>query len=114
MPAAKGAKASPVDVDGYAIVNNDSLNNVLDGIKDVLAEQNHSLVSLTTKMEEISELGIGYSDALTHIAIPLIIALFAFAFTYLFSVITRINEKYNSESISRMFKTSLSYRCYMW
>lgn len=114
IPTAKGAKATPVDVDGYAVVNNDSLNNVLDGIKDVLAEQEHALDSLTTKLEEVSELGIGYSDALAHIAIPLIIALFAFAFTYLFSVITRINEKYNSESISKMFKTSLSYRCYMW
>lgn len=114
MPATKGVKAAPVDVDGYAVVNNDSLNNVLDGIKDVLEEHNQSLDSLTTKVNGISELGVGYSDALSHIAIPLIIALFAFAFTYLFSVITRINEKYNSESISRMFKTSLSYRCYMW
>lgn len=70
--------------------------------------------SLQMQIQTVTEYGIGYSDTLRHIAIPLIIALFAFAFTYLFSVITRINEKYNSEHISGMFKTCLAYRFYMW
>lgn len=70
--------------------------------------------SMQAQIQTIAENGVGYSDALGHIALPLIIALFAFAFTYLFSVITRINEKYNSECISDMFKTCLAYRCYMW
>lgn len=70
--------------------------------------------SIHAQILTITEKGMGYSDALGYIALPLIIALFAFAFTYLFSVITRINEKYNSEHISGMFKTSKAYRCYMW
>ena len=70
--------------------------------------------TLSAQLSEIAETSIGYSDAVSYIAFPLIIALFAFAFTYLFSVITRINEKYGSEHISRMFKGSMPYRCYMW
>ena len=70
--------------------------------------------SIHAQILTITEKDMGYSDALGYIALPLIIALFAFAFTYLFSVITRINEKYNSEHISGMFKTSKAYRCYMW
>lgn len=69
--------------------------------------------SIQKQLQYVIDNGTGYSNAVAIIAIPLIIALFAFAFTYLFSVITRINEKYNSEHISRMFKTCLSYRSYM-
>lgn len=72
------------------------------------------LDSVASRVNAIAENSAGHIDVLSHIAIPLIIALFAFAFTYLFSVITRINEKYNSEAISEMFKTSKAYRCYMW
>ncbi len=114
LPASKGVKATPVDVDGYAVINNDSLHSVLCGIKESMTEQGQAIDEMSQKINELSEFGMGYSDALGQIAIPLIIALFAFAFTYLFSVITRINEKYNSEHISRMFKTCLAYRCYMW
>jgi hypothetical protein len=83
-------------------------------IKDSLCQHHQMIDQLTCKINEIAGGGAGYSDALGHIAIPLIIALFAFAFTYLFSVITRINDKYNSEYISGMFKTSPAYRWYMW
>ena len=94
-----------------------SLNSISESIT-VLAQgqsvQQAQVDTLTAKLSEIAEKGIGYSDAISHIALPLIIALFAFAFTYLFSVITRINEKYGSEHISRMFKNCMPYRCYMW
>ena len=94
-----------------------SLNSISESIT-ILAQgqsaQQAQVDTLTAKLSEIAENGIGYSDAISHIALPLIIALFAFAFTYLFSVITRINEKYGSEHISRMFKNCMSYRCYMW
>jgi len=94
-----------------------SLNSISESIT-VLAQgqsvQQAQVDTLTAKLSEIAEKGIGYSDAVSHIALPLIIALFAFAFTYLFSVITRINEKYGSEHISRMFKNCMPYRCYMW
>lgn len=112
LPTNKEVKATLVD--GYVVVNNDSLNNTLCGIKDSLSKYHQMIDQLTSKINEITEDATRYSDALGHIAIPLIIALFAFAFTYLFSVITRINEKYNSEYISSMFKTSPAYRCYMW
>ena len=69
--------------------------------------------SIQKQLQYVIDNGTGYSNAVAIIAIPLIIALFAFAFTYLFSVITRINEKYNSEHISGMFKTCLPYRSYM-
>lgn len=108
LPTNKGVKAS------YAVTNNDSLYNALCGIKDSLSQHHQMIDQLTNTINEITEDGTGYSDALGHIAIPLIIALFAFAFTYLFSVITRINDKYNSEYISDMFKTSPAYCCYMW
>lgn len=55
---------------------------------------------------------ISYSDVVTNIAIPLIIALFAFAMPLLFQVITHINSKYSSEAISKMFENSLPYKAY--
>lgn len=94
-----------------------SLNSISGSIT-ILAQgqsvQQAQVDTLTAKLSEIAENGIGYSGAISYIAFPLIIALFAFAFTYLFSVITRINEKYGSEHISRMFKSCMPYRCYMW
>ena len=113
MPASKGVKATPVDVDGYVVFNNDSLSNVLDGIKGALTEQSNSLDTLCTIVDDISEYGVGYSDALCHIFFPLIIALFAFAFPFLFTVISHINNKYKSENITKMFSSELSYRCFM-
>ena len=101
--------------------NNQSYSAKMDSISEVVTRlaDGHSAMygkidSIQTQLQQIAEYGTGYSSAVAIIAIPLIIALFAFAFTYLFSVITRINEKYNSEHISGMFKTSLPYRCYMW
>ena len=80
-----------------------------DGQESICADMDY----IQSQLQQITDYGTGYSNAVAIIAIPLIIALFAFAFTYLFSVITRINEKYNSEHISGMFKTSIPYRCYM-
>lgn len=92
----------------------DSIKDVATHIVEVQGEQYAQLDSIQSQIQAIAENGIGYNDVLSHIAFPLIIALFAFAFTYLFSVITRINDKYSSEHISNMFKENWSYRCYMW
>lgn len=54
----------------------------------------------------------GYGDAVAHITIPLIIALFAFAMPLLFQVITHINSKYSSEALSKMFENSLAYKAF--
>lgn len=69
--------------------------------------------SLGAQLESISKYGIGYSDSIAHIAIPLIIALFAFAFPFLFMVISHINNKYKSENITKMLSSEASYKCFM-
>lgn len=92
----------------------DSISETVTRLADGQSTMCGKIDSIQVQLQQIAEYGTGFSSAVAIIAIPLIIALFAFAFTYLFSVITRINEKYNSEQISGMFKTSLSYRCYMW
>lgn len=104
----------------YSLHQQQILSAKIDSIREIttrLADGQESICaemdSIQTQLQQITDYGTGYSNAVAIIAIPLIIALFAFAFTYLFSVITRINEKYNSEHISGMFKISLSYRCYM-
>ena len=112
LPASKGAKLTPVDVDGYAVINNDSLQNILCGIKDSLAHHNQSIDALSTKVYEMSEYGMGFDDTVSIIAIPLIIALFAFAFPFLFTVITHINNKYRSRDISEMFYDTSTYKMF--
>lgn len=74
----------------------------------------YSLDIIVTKLHEILDYGIGYSDAVGQIAFPLLIALFAFAFPFLFSVINHINSKYESKSISELFTKSLFYRFFWW
>lgn len=113
MPASNGAKAVPVDVDGIAVVNSDQLHDALDGLSDSLSQQRAIINNLTEKVSEISEYGVGFDDAIGIVAIPLIIALFAFSFTFLFSVITRINNEYLSQPISRMFSSSKPYARFM-
>lgn len=71
------------------------------------------LGTLYEQVQTISEYGIGFSDVATHIAIPLIIALFAFAFPFLFTVISHINNKFESENISKQFFSEPSYKWYM-
>lgn len=74
----------------------------------------HSLALIEAKLQEILDYGIGYSDVVGQIAFPLIIALFAFAFPFLFSVINHINSKYESKSIYELFTKSIVYRFFWW
>ena len=92
----------------------ESIRDSVQSLAEQFAFHNKQLDTITAHLQNIPAFGIKYGDTVAQIAVPLIIALFAFAFTYLFSVITRINEKYDSENISTMFKKSGSYRCYMW
>ena len=59
---------------------------------------------------KIIDYGIGYDDSISVIAIPLIVALFAFAFPLLFQVMTHIESKYASENISKMFEKTRAYK----
>ncbi len=91
----------------------DSLNAIANQ-QTLLQEVSASRVdSLLFQLNSISDYGIGYSDAASHIVIPLIIALFAFAFPFLFTVITHINNKYESDHISWMFSKEYSYRWFI-
>lgn len=72
-----------------------------------------SLATIHHDLQTISENGIGYSDAVGQVAFPLIIALFAFAFTFLFSAINDVNRRYDSKLISQMFASSFAYRAFM-
>ena len=68
-----------------------------------MARVERSLDIIETKFQDILDYGVGYSDVVGQIAFPLLIALFAFAFPFLFSVINHINSKYDSKSISELF-----------
>ena len=80
---------------------------------DVNVDFSNKLDTIQAQIQSISEYGIGYSDVASHIAIPLIIALLAFAFPFLFTVITHINIKYDSDHISWMFAHECSYKCFI-
>lgn len=72
------------------------------------------LDSLVAIGHKITEFGIGYSDTISNIVFPLIIAVFAFALPFLFSAINHINNKYDSAAIADMFKSSNKYKFFWW
>ena len=72
------------------------------------------LDSLVTIGKDVAEYGIGYSDAISNIAFPMIIAVFAFALPFLFSAINHVNSKYDSITIANMFKSSRRYKAFWW
>lgn len=61
------------------------------------------------KLDDIYTYGIGFSDVVSSIAFPLIIALFAFSFPFIFQIINHINDKYESKLLSKLFATSCQY-----
>ena len=101
------------------IVDNIPDTLVINGTVEVsnMAEpQNYKsqLDSLVAIGRDVAEFGIGYSDTISNIAFPLIIAVFAFALPFLFSAINYVNNKYDSAAISNMFKTSKRYNTLWW
>ena len=80
---------------------------------DTLYSGSQTLEDISRSLDQIIENGVGYDDSIGAIAIPLLIALFAFAFPFLFSVITHINSKYDSEPISQMFSKGCPYRTFL-
>ena len=70
--------------------------------------------SLVATGKYITEYGIGYSDTISNIVFPLIIAVFAFALPFLFSTINHVNNKYDSITIASMFKSSKRYKNFWW
>lgn len=111
MLASKNTSTS-IDVHGYAVVDHDSLYSSFNIIQSSLSQQGKSIESLSEKLNDIYDYGIGYHDSTSIIFIPLIIALFAFTMPLLFQVITHVNSKYSSQSITEMFKHSRTYRLF--
>ena len=101
------------------IVNNLPDSLAVNGIVKVsnMEEPNNyesQLDSLVAIGRDISDFGIGYSDTISNIAFPLIIAVFAFALPFLFSAINHVNNKYDSAAIANMFKSSNRYKFFWW
>ena len=61
-------------------------------------------------LQKIYTEGIGYHDSVVSYALPLIIALLAFSFGFLFDAINHINEKYDSPEILKIFDEHWSRR----
>lgn len=91
----------------------DSSYITISNITQNQVELNTSLDTISSQLNTITNYGVGYSDVAAHIAIPLIIALFAFAFPFLFTIISHINNKYESEHITRMFSSESSYKWFL-
>lgn len=101
------------------IVNNIPDSLAINGVVKVsnMTKPNNyesQLDSLVAIGRNISEFGIGYSDTISNIAFPLIIAVFAFALPFLFSAINHVNNKYDSAAIANMFKSSNRYKFFWW
>lgn len=85
------------------------ISRLLDGDDAILGEMD----KIQTILQTITDFGIGYSDVLGHITLPLIVALFAFAFPFLFTVISHINNKYESEYITGLFSAEPVYKWFL-
>ena len=101
------------------IVNNLPDSLAVNGIVKVsnIAEPHNyesQLDSLVAIGRDVAEFGIGYSDTISNIAFPLIIAVFAFALPFLFSTINHINNKYDSTALANLFKSSKRYKSLWW
>lgn len=85
------------------------ISRLLDGDDAILGVMD----KIQTILQTITDFGIGYSDVLGHITLPLIVALFAFAFPFLFTVISHINNKYESEYITGLFSAEPVYKWFL-
>lgn len=65
-------------------------------------------------MEEFFyDLASNYSDILSVIAIPFIIGIFAFAFPLLFDIASRIDDKYESSLLIKVFRKDWKCKCFL-
>lgn len=101
------------DLSKAQLTKMDTICNVSEHISIGQEGLRHQVDSIQTQLQSISEYGIGYSEMATHITMPLIIALFAFAFPFLFTVISHINSKYESEEITSLFSSEKSYKWFL-
>lgn len=95
-----------------SFVKTTSRLDTINSIGRVKAE-NDSVNALIDKLNDISAYGIGHSDAIGTIAIPLIIGLIAFAVPFTLSIINNINDKYDSREITELFERTIRYRTFI-
>ncbi|MBR6067671.1 MAG: hypothetical protein IKP45_07700 [Bacteroidales bacterium] len=98
------------DVQQEQFASMDSICDITEQLANRQSVLYSQMDSIQTHLHLISEYGVGYSDVVSHITIPLIIALVAFAFPFLFMVISHINNKYESEQIVSLFSSECSYK----
>lgn len=72
----------------------------------------HKERDILNRLNDVYIDGIGYSDVVGIIAFPLIIALLAFSFPFIFDRINQINDKYQSKLLSNLFSSSWLYRLF--
>ena len=82
----------------------------IDTIEIKVTECQHTVGDVYDLLEKIHDDGIGYHDSVVSYAIPLIIALLAFSFGFLFDAVNHINEKYDSPEIVKIFEDHWSRR----
>lgn len=91
------------------VLSNSSIETVqVDNIPKI--DSDFISTSIIEKLDHIINYGIGYNDWIGYIAIPLIIALFAFSFPFIFNEVNRINNKYNSFIITEIFRNKMEYK----
>ena len=91
------------------IARQDSIRKCVESVSGDVNCHNAKIDSIISNLETIAEYGIGYDDVAAHIALPLIIALFAFALPFIFSTINHINNKYSSRVLSELFTSAIRY-----
>ena len=79
--------------DSISINGTVAVSNITDPI-----HYDSQLDGLVSIGKDVAEYGIGYSDAISNVAFPMIVAVFAFALPFLFSVINHVNSKYDSRA----------------
>ncbi len=90
-------------------------------LRDTLGLLQTSMAHMSAKIEcindavtNIKSLGVGYSDWITIIAIPMIIAIFSFVLPLLYTFITRLDEQYGSAVMATYMKGSVAYKSFMF
>ena len=93
---------------------NDSMANMgmSEGRMELPEDSTVKVTEISEQLENITNYGIGFDDVAALIAIPLIIALFAFSFPFIFTEVNRINDKYDSKEIADLLRKSAVYKSY--
>ena len=91
----------------------DSINMAASHLIDEQVRLYDEMESIQAQLQNIADYGIGYGDVVGHITLPLIVALFAFAFPFLFTVISHINNKYESEYTTGLFSIEPWYKWFL-